>query len=116
MQYWILSVKDKKWCDERERRYVIFMYEGYDYRELEVDDTFLKVKTSIFLTPDFIIGKNPSRYEILYQLNAKRDALYSREYMYCKDCLLQDYDQVRDMPKKCPVCGSNNIELVTQNE
>lgn len=72
MQYWILSVKDAKWSGERERRYVIFMYDDYDYRETEIDDTFLKVKTSIFLTPDFIIGKNPSRYEILYQLNAKR--------------------------------------------
>ena len=47
------------------------MYDNYDYRETEIDDTFLKVKTSIFHTPDFIIGKNPSRYEILYQLNAK---------------------------------------------
>lgn len=57
MQYWILSVKYAKWSGERERRYVIFMYDDYDYRETEIDDTFLKVKTSIFLTPDFIIGK-----------------------------------------------------------
>ena len=116
MQYWILSVKDAKWSGERERRYVIFMYDNYDYRETEIDDTFLKVKTSIFLTPDFIIGKNPSRYEILYQLNAKRHALYSREYMLCKNCLLQDYDQARKMPEKCPVCGSKNVELRIEDE
>ena len=48
MQYWILSVKDAKWSGERERRYVIFMYDDYDYRETEIDDTFLKVKTSNF--------------------------------------------------------------------
>ena len=30
MQYWILSVKDENWEKERERRYVIFMYDGYD--------------------------------------------------------------------------------------
>ncbi len=116
MQYWILSVKDKKWCDERERRYVIFMYDGYDYRETEIDDTFLKVKTSIFLTPDFIMGENPSRYEILYQLNAKRHVLYSREYMLCKNCLIQDYDHARNMLEKCPVCGSDKLELVIENE
>ena len=116
MQYWILSVKDAKWSGERERRYVIFMYDDYDYRETEIDDTFLKVKTSIFLTPDFIIGKNPSRYEILYQLNAKRHALYSREYMLCKNCFLQDYDQARKMPEKCPVCGSDNVELIIEEE
>lgn len=40
MQYWILSVKDAKWSGERERRYVIFMYDDYDYRETEIDDTF----------------------------------------------------------------------------
>ena len=116
MQYWILSVKDAKWSGERERRYVIFMYDDYYYRETEIDDTFLKVKTSIFLTPDFIIGKNPSRYEILYQLNAKRHALYSREYMLCKNCFLQDYDQARKMPEKCPVCGSDNVELIIEEE
>ena len=116
MQYWILSVKDAKWSGERERRYVIFMYDDYDYRETEIDDTFLKVKTSIFLTPDFIIGKNPSRYEILYQLNAKRHVLYSREYMLCKNCFLQDYDQARKMPEKCPVCGSDNVELIIEEE
>lgn len=116
MQYWILSVKDKKWCHERERRYVIFMYDEYDYREIELDDKFLKTKTSIFLTPDFIIGKNPSKYEILYQLNAKRHALYSREYMLCKNCLLQDYDNARNMPETCPVCGSSNVELIIEDK
>ena len=75
-----------------------------------------KVYSNMTLTPDFIIGKNPSRYEILYQLNAKRHALYSREYMLCKNCLLQDYDQARKMPKKCPVCGSKNVELIIEDE
>ena len=60
LQYWILSVKDSKWKAERERRYVIFLYDDYEYIETELDDTFLKVKTSLFITPDFIIGKNPS--------------------------------------------------------
>ena len=45
LQYWILSVKDSKWKAERERRYVIFLYDDYEYIETELDDTFLKVKT-----------------------------------------------------------------------
>ena len=68
LQYWILSVKDSKWETERERRYVLFLYDDYTYKETEFDDTFLKVKTSLFITPDFIIGKNPSRWEIKRQI------------------------------------------------
>lgn len=82
MQYWILSVKDAKWSGERERRYVIFMYDDYDYRETEIDDTFLKVKTSIFLTPDFIIGKNPSRYrnyvDYYFEYNKENELICSQ--------------------------------------
>ena len=61
LQYWILSVKDHKWSNERERRYVLFLYDDYEYKETEFDDVFLKVKTSLFITPDFILGENPSR-------------------------------------------------------
>ena len=116
MQYWILSVKDAKWSSERERRYVIFMYDDYDYKEMEIDDTFLKVKTSIFLTPDFIVGDNPSRNVISYQLNAKRRALYSREYMLCNNCMFQDYDQAVKTLSKCPVCGSNDVEMIIETK
>ena len=48
LQYWILSVKDYEWQEEKERRYVIFLYEDYDYKEVEVDDTFLKIKHLCF--------------------------------------------------------------------
>ena len=33
-----------------------------------------------------------------------------------KNCLLQDYDQARKMPGKCPVCGSKNVELIIEDE
>lgn len=113
MQYWILSVKDPKWENERERRYVVFLYEDYDYREIEIDDTFLKVKTTIFLMPDFIIGENPSKMEIMHQLGAKRHALSSKKYLLCNNCLFQDFDAgTIEMPNKCPVCGSGNIRMI----
>lgn len=39
MQYWILSVKDENWEEERERRYVIFMYDGYDYIDIAYQES-----------------------------------------------------------------------------
>lgn len=113
MQYWILSVKDSAWKSERERRYVLFLYDDYEYKETEFDDTFLKVKTSLFLTPDFILGENPSRREIKRMLAEKRSALYSREYLFCEDCLMQDHDiSIYQNPTKCPICGSENIRFI----
>lgn len=114
LQYWILSVKDSQWAYERERRYVLFLYDDYKYKEIETDATFLKVKTSLFLTPDFILGDNPSRNEIERQLEAKRSALYSREYLLCENCLMQDYDLMGyPKTKKCPICGSDRIRIVS---
>lgn len=113
LQYWILSVKDSKWKVERERRYVIFLYDDYEYIETELDDTFLKVKTSLFITPDFIIGRNPSKLEIMRQLAAKREVLFSKEYLFCENCLMQDHDvAIHEKPEKCPICGSKNIRMI----
>lgn len=113
LQYWILSVKDSKWKNERERRYVLFLYDGYKYQETEFDDTFLKVKTSLFLTPDFILGDNPSRPEIERQLVAKRRALYTNKYLFCNNCLMQDHDAaIYGQIDKCPICGSEDVTVI----
>lgn len=88
LQYWILSVKDYKWHDERERRYVIFMYKNYEYLETVIEDGFLKIGTSLFLLPDFILGNNPARSEIAFQVENKQQALMSKEYFHCMNCLL----------------------------
>ena len=115
MQYWILSVKDSKWQNEQERRYVIFLYDGYAYKEMEVDDTFLKVKTSLFIMPDFILGDNPSRHKIEMELQSKRDALFSNRYVLCEDCLMQDHDiAFGDLPDRCPICGSKKLKMIGQ--
>ena len=113
LQYWILSVKDYKWHKERERRYVIFMYDDYEYIETTIEDDFLKVCTSIFILPDFILGNNPVREEIRFQVENKQKALISKEYFHCKNCLMQDYDvAVYKMPEVCPICGSKQVEMV----
>lgn len=112
LQYWILSVKDSKWSYEQERRYVVFLYDDYDYREVEIDEKFLKMKTSLFLTPDFLLGENPARWEIQYQVDAKRKYLSMKDYLFCQDCLMRDYDAVLEKTDNCPICGSNKLEIV----
>ncbi len=112
LQYWILSVKDPKWSGEHERRYVIFLYDEYEYREIEIDEKFLKLKTSLLLTPDFILGENPAKLEIQYHVDAKRKYLSIKDYLFCKDCLMQDYDTALQKTDTCPICGSQNIEIV----
>ncbi len=113
LQYWVLSVKDFKWKDERERRYVLFLYDEYNYKEIEIDDTYLKVKTSMFLLPDFILGKNPSKPVIKYQVDAARKALSRKDYIFCHNCLNRDYDAVLHHVDICPICNSDDIEYVT---
>lgn len=115
MQYWILSVKDKdEWEHEKERRYVLFLYDEYKYMELEKDDTFLKVKTSLFLTPDFIIGeKNPAENIIRKHVDEKRKAISWKAYLFCDDCMNRDYDAVLDEKiKTCPICKSSRIHRI----
>lgn len=115
LQYWILTVKDDDWQEERERRYVLFLYDEYDYLEMIVEDGFLKEKTSIFLLPDFIVGDNPVKEEIKFQLESKQKCTMTREYMHCHNCLVQDYDVVHSglsQPESCPICGSKDIEII----
>lgn len=115
LQYWILTVKDNDWKDERERRYVLFLYDGYEYLETVVEDGYLKEKTSIFLLPDFVMGNNPVKPLIKYQMESKQKSTMTREYLHCHNCLVQDYDAVHaglGNPDKCPICESTNIEII----
>ncbi|MEG0959971.1 MAG: hypothetical protein RSC93_11305 [Erysipelotrichaceae bacterium] len=113
MQYLILSVKDSIWCGEKERRYVLFLYRDYDYIELEVDENFLKMKTSLFSLPDFILGDIPTKRYIQSQVDNARKALSTRSYLFCHKCLNRDYDAaIYNRPSKCPVCNSNDIEYI----
>lgn len=113
LQYWILSVKDKKWAHECERRYVLFMYKNYDYREIDTTDTrFLKLKTSLFTQPDFILGDNPVKHHIKEMVDNKRNVISMNPYLFCQDCLSRDFDIVVDGHKEnkvCMICGSKNI-------
>ena len=117
IQYWLLSAKDPKWATERERRYVLFLYDDYDYNEMRIEDGYLKLKTSLFTFPDFVIGSHPEKDAIGAFIDNKRKAISYKSYMFCRNCLNRDYDVVTDFEKNdtCPVCSSRNIEIITLN-
>ena len=107
MQYWILSVKDKKWEHEDERRYVIFLNNNYNYLELDKsDDCYLKIKTSLFSYPDFILGENPHREILQKKAEQKANVISAKDYMFCRYCLSVDYDLITGTNEKCPICNS----------
>lgn len=113
LQYWILSVKDDEWSHERERRYVLFMYDEYEYIDVDLkDNRFLKLKTSLFIYPDFILGDNPVKSFLKAKADKKRKAISTNPYLFCIDCLSRDFDNAAKglaEVDKCQVCGSANI-------
>jgi hypothetical protein len=115
LQYWILSVKDFKWSHERERRYVLFMYDEYDYYEIDTSDSrFLKLKTSLFIQPDFILGENPVKSYLEKMVANKREMISMKPYLFCKDCFNRDFDAVAGGYEKiegCTLCGSKNVSI-----
>lgn len=114
LQYWILSVKDLKWSHERERRYVLFLYDDYNYNEIDTSDPkFLKLKTSLFIEPDFILGQNPVKLNVRTMVENKRKAISMKPYLFCKDCLNSDFDTAAGYKKTdaCPICGSKNVYI-----
>ena len=113
LQYWLLSIKDPKWEHEQERRYTVFKHEASEYEGLEGDETFLKIETSLFKNPDFVLGSNPN-FEKLKQ-NAERDiqTRSTKSCRFCRDCLNRDYAIWGENIEVCPICGSRNVEVVT---
>lgn len=116
MQYWILSIKDPKWSYEQERRYVIFQYPNYEYRDSKFEDGFLKVETSLFHYPDFILGENPVHADLAFLSDQKRNAISMKEYMHCNNCLSNDFDNVWEKPINCPICGSVNYSIANEKQ
>lgn len=113
LQYWILSVKDSKWSYENERRYVIFTYDNYKYNEIDLNaPKFLKIKSSLLLNPDFILGENPIKAHLKTIVDFKRYNIYKQKnYLYCPDCLSIDFDSIlqKEKIKSCPICKSCNV-------
>lgn len=116
MQFWIFSVKDKKWEYEKERRYVLFLYDDYVYKEMDCSDkNYIRLKSTLLLLPDFFIGDRKIRNKLSFMIDEKSKILYSKSYYYCKNCLNRDFDNAtlgKIEDKRCQICGSNNMQYV----
>lgn len=112
IQYWLYSIKDPKWEDERERRYEVMIYDFYDYENSRIEDDFLKVRSSLYMFPDFINREMTIYREIKRLRIEKLNAISTKEYIFCSDCLNSDYDSVlrfKNGESKCIQCDSSNI-------
>lgn len=114
LEYWYLSFKDKKWSEEKERRYQLFIFEDDDYYDLVVENNFLKIKSTLYLYPDFIITESqPLKIKGRLRRMEKLSATATRNYVFCEDCFQSDFTAgcLSSFYNKCPVCGSKNIVL-----
>lgn len=116
LQYWMLSVKDPKWKEENERRYVLFDHFGDEYLDVEVDETFFKLKTDLLKNPDFVVPPHPLKTKLDKHIGDKI-ANGLDPCFYCEDCLNRDYDvSISKQCRKCPICGSHRLRRVGGDE
>lgn len=113
LEYWYLSFKDKKWEYEAERRYQLFVFDYKDYNDSIIENDFLKINSSLYLYPDFLISKNDEvRNKVFLRRIEKLSAVASSDYIFCEQCFQADYSgaQMGNVPyKECPICGSSKI-------
>jgi hypothetical protein len=112
LQYWMLSVKDPKWKEENERRYVLFDHLGDEYLDVEIDETFFKLKTDLLKSPDFVVPPHPLKTK-LDRYIGKRITKELAPCFYCADCLNRDYDvsTLNRKDRKCSICGSSRLRF-----
>lgn len=77
---------------------------------MEIDDGWLKLKTSIFLLPDFVLVFHPSKIEIQRQIDGKRKGTSMKDYIFAK-LFITDYDAIIANVINVQY-GSTNIENV----
>jgi hypothetical protein len=113
LQYWLLSYKNKKWKHEQERRFQLLIFpKDYTYIDMRIENSFLKLSSSVLSYPDFILG-NINSEQIKKNRLEKVGALASREYMFCEDCFQSNYDDLfSDENTVCDICGSKNYKKV----
>ena len=110
IHYWRYSIKEDGWSCEKERRYQIFLFDDYEYIDLELDEKFLKVKTYLTMCPDFCNITNYCKY-IIKENKERKMKIYTRPFYYCEYCFYHSFDESsydKNEKKKCPICNSND--------
>ena len=109
LQYWYFSLKDKKWEHERERRYQLFIFD-HDYRDLVIENDFLKEKNTLYLFPDFFLSSDKILRQKMKRLRIEKiNATATKSYNFCEECFQIDYSTIEREERKCPVCGSSQV-------
>jgi len=111
LSYWYYTIKDSKWASEKERRYEIRFFE-YPYVNTKIEEGFLKTESTLLLLPDFVNKENIMHDRIKIERINKLKTLAMNEYIFCEDCLQNDYDSIYDDDGKCKVCGSTKIHKI----
>ncbi|MFW6002338.1 MAG: hypothetical protein ACOCQD_03275 [archaeon] len=111
IEYWMYSIKDNKWKNERERRYEILFFEDLTYPEVRLENNFFKLRSTLFNFPDFINVNNIIRTKIKDEKFYKVKEISTKPFIFCNDCLYTDYDnpQWEKNNTNCNNCGSSNI-------
>ena len=114
LQYWKYSIKvpDPRWIAEKERRYVLFTYPELEYKDVVVEDGFFKCKSTLYMFPDFVLGDTdlPEIYKA--RIDEKRRSTSTASYFFCHGCLNRDFDLARQEFVECPICHSDDTEIV----
>ena len=113
LQYWYLSFKDKKWANEMERRYQLFIFDN-DYYDQTIEQDFLKMKSSLYLYPDFLLSDNDNiKNKCKERRLEKLSWTATKEYMFCENCLQADFSAAllssNTVHQKCSICGSKML-------
>ncbi len=113
LQYWIYSIKDAdRWMEERERRYVCYFYDSYSYLNAKEENGFMKIKSSLFMFPDYINHDNCMFDQLYANVHLKLSKLHHKKYMFCNNCLYADFDKTATNDLElCPQCGSKDISF-----
>lgn len=117
LQYWIYSIKDAdKWASERERRYVCYFYDNYKYKNIKEENGFMKIKSSLFMFPDFINHNNCMFNQLYANVHLKLTKLHKKRFLFCYNCLYSDFDNfVTSKLSNCPNCNSKNITFINDD-
>lgn len=114
LQYWLLSYKDKKWSHEKEKRFQLFIYpDDYEYLDIIIEKGYLKLKSTLFLYPDFVLT-NINHPILKENILIKANAIARDNYLFCENCLQVSYDYVLDDNEICDICGNKRVKKTTK--
>ena len=95
--------------------YELFYFDYKNYRDLCIQDGFLKQKTTLYLYPDFLLTNNE---KIHHQTGLRRmeklNSVSNNNFLFCKKCFQSDYSIWGDQIKEyiCPICGSKDFDFI----